>query len=124
MNGNFQQKRYPENSLKFQKTDSSPLKRAQEIIREKIFKYVFQEIPYIVIQRNLAWTDFDGGVRIDEEIYVKKEGQRMILLGKEGNLLKKIISEASQEISDFLQKQVQLNVSVKIGRPNDLAEFS
>lgn len=89
-----------------------------EMVREKIFMQYRQEIPY-ACQVNVAnyivrptSKDF-----IEIEIVVEKEAQKIILIGKEGKALKLLATAARLDIEDFLQKQVYLEIKVKV-KPN------
>lgn len=61
-----------------EKTPLTPLERVQEIIKEKLFKYLHKEIPYQVLQENMGWTELEGGkLRIDQKMTVPKNSQRV-----------------------------------------------
>ncbi len=108
---------YPED----QKTDLSDLDRVCELIREKIFRETHQELPYSITQENLAWTDLpDGSLRIDQIVFVKKISQRKMLIGTAGQRLRKIATEASDDISKIFQRRIKLMISVKLSRPNEV----
>jgi|SRR5690625_120761 len=87
-----------------------------EIIREKIFRLVGDELPYqcgVVIE---AWEETDTLVTIDACVYVERENHRPILLGTGGQHMKRIASEARQDILRLLDKRVALSVYIKVRR--------
>jgi len=94
-------------------TDQTDLERVTEIIREKIYLRLNQEIPYAVQQRNVGWTELrDGSLRIDQHLLVQGRVQGMILVGKEGTVLKRIRDSAENEIAKVLGRPVHLFLRV------------
>lgn len=95
-----------------------PLKlHISEIIREKIFQNVYQEIPRstAVIVENIKPGDVDKNkLVIEAYIIIERENHKGIIIGKEGNKLKKIGSEARVEIEKLLNKPVYLSLYVKV----------
>lgn len=92
------------------RTDLSTLELAFEIIREKLFRHLNQELPYLVVQENVGWTEdpVRGILRIDQKFYIRKESQRTILHGH----IKGIILEAERDLATAFGMKVVLNVSV------------
>ena len=87
---------------------------AAELVREKIFRLVGDELPYgctVVIEQ---WEEHDKGVRIAACVVVERDSHRPILLGTGGQHMKRIASEARQEIARLLDKPVHLEVYVKV----------
>lgn len=85
-----------------------------EIIREKIFLLFHEEIPYsaeVVVEE---FKEADNIIRIRALIYVMREGQKAILIGKQGSALKKLGTKAREEIEQFLGKKVFLETVVKV----------
>jgi|SRR5690554_1618195 len=86
-----------------------------EIIREKIFEFYKEEIPY---STEVAILDFkereDKKHFINAEIIVEKDSQKGIIIGKQGNAIKKLGLEARKDIEDFLQHEVYLELRVKV----------
>lgn len=82
----------------------------EEIIREKIFKEYYQEIPYATAVRVINMTED----RIDVKIYVEKESQKGIIIGKNGKKLKKVATEARKDIEEFLGEHIYLDVWVSV----------
>lgn len=87
---------------------------AAELIREKVLIATRQEIPHATAVVVDEWIDEDNLVRIRAEIVVEKQGQRAILIGKQGQFLKKIGTEARMEIQKLVEKQVFLEMFVKV----------
>jgi GTP-binding protein Era len=95
-------------------TDRSMRFLAAEFIREKIFRFVGDELPYsctVVIEQ---WEETEQGVRIDACIIVPHNRHRPILLGANGLHMKRIATEARQEIARLLNKSIYLNVYIKV----------
>lgn len=94
----------------------APLKfLASEITREKLFLKLNQELPYSVDVETESWQEFDNGdVKIQQVIYVLKENQKSIILGKRGKLIKEIGTEAREELQKFLNRKVHLFLFVKL----------
>jgi GTP-binding protein Era len=87
---------------------------AAELIREKIFRLVGDELPYgctVVIEQ---WDETDRNAHIGACVIVERESHRPILLGAKGMHMKRIASEARQDISELLQKPVHLEVYIKV----------
>ena len=93
-----------------------PLKfLASEITREKLFLKLDKELPYNVDVETEKWEEFDNGdIKIQQVIYVSRENQKSIILGKKGQLIKEVGTEARQELSKFLEKKVHLFLFVKL----------
>ena len=102
---------YPEDQM-----SDAPLRSlAAEITREKIFQQLHQELPYQSTVETDSWTERkDKSVRIEQTIFVEREGQRKIVLGKGGATIKSIGAEARKEISDILGVPVHLFLFVKV----------
>jgi GTP-binding protein Era len=88
---------------------------ATEITREKLFLRLHEELPYVSTVETESWKErADGSVRIDQVIYVEREGQRKIVLGKGGQTIKAIGQAARAEISTLLGQPVHLFLFVKV----------
>lgn len=88
---------------------------AAEITREKIFERLHDELPYSTSVETEAWKERqDGSVKIHQVIYVEREGQRKIVLGKEGQQIKLIGQLARRELEDTLERRVHLFLFVKV----------
>lgn len=95
---------------------------AAEITREKLTLRLHQEIPYQLTVETEQWTDRkDGSVRIDQIIYVMRDGHKGITLGPKGETIKAVSMAARQELKEFLGREVHLFLQVKV-RPKWLNE--
>ncbi|MEM9675470.1 MAG: GTPase Era, partial [Bacteroidota bacterium] len=90
---------------------------ASEILREKIFKNYKQEIPYSSEVIVSSFEEEENIIRIRCEIYVERQSQKGIIIGKGGESLKKVGIEARQDLEKFFGKQVHLEQHVKVA-PN------
>jgi GTP-binding protein Era len=104
---------YPKDHL----TDQPERFLAAEIIREKVLHLTRQEVPHAVAVMIENWEDTGGLVRIAATIYIERPGQKAILIGAGGALLKKIGTLARREIETLVGKKVFLQTFVKV-RPN------
>ena len=104
---------YPKDHL----TDQPERFLAAEIIREKVLHLTRQEVPHAVAVMIETWEDTPGLVRIAATIYIERPGQKAILIGAGGALLKKIGTLARKEIETLVGKKVFLQTFVKV-RPN------
>jgi len=101
---------------KDQLTDKSERFFVNEIIREKILLNYDKEIPYSVEVEVESFQEEEKIVRISAVIYCERESQKGIIIGKAGAALKRVGSQARKDIEDFLQKQVFLQLFVKVDR--------
>ncbi|MBN2175405.1 MAG: GTPase Era [Bacteroidales bacterium] len=85
-----------------------------EIIREKILLYYKKEIPYSVEVEVDSYKEEDKLIRISTNIYVTRESQKMIIIGKNGSAIKRVGTEARKDIEKFVGKQVFLEQTVKV----------
>jgi GTP-binding protein Era len=104
---------YPKDHL----TDQPERFLAAEIVREKVLHLTRQEVPHAVAVMIENWEDSPTLVRIAATIYVERPGQKAILIGAGGALLKKIGTLARREIETLVSKKVFLQTFVKV-RPN------
>ncbi len=95
-------------------TDRSERFFASEIIREKIFLNYGEEIPYSSEVSINAFKDEPDILRISAEIYVERDSQKGILIGKGGSALKKVGTEARRDMEAFFGKKVFLETRVKV----------
>ena len=88
---------------------------AAEVTREKAYLYLHQELPYALAVDTEDWQDFkDGSVRVGQVVYVERETQKGIVLGKGGQTIKRIRSEAQQELAELLERPIHLFIHVKV----------
>lgn len=84
-----------------------------EHIREKIFRFTGEEIPYSAAVNVEAFEEEDQRIRIDAVIFTEKDSQKAILIGRRGQKLKQIGTAARRDLEEFLGKHVFLNLWVK-----------
>jgi GTP-binding protein Era len=102
---------YPEDQM----SDAPIRQLAAEITREKIFQKLHQELPYRSTVETDSWTERkDKSVRIEQTIFVERESQRKIVLGKGGATIKSIGADARREIADIIEQPVHLFLFVKV----------
>jgi len=88
---------------------------AAEITREKVYLRVHEELPYSAAVETTAFEDkADGSARIEQIIYVERESQRPIVLGKGGQTLKWIGQKSREELTELLDRPVHLFITVKV----------
>jgi GTP-binding protein Era len=102
---------YPEDQM----SDAPMRQLAAEITREKIFRQLHQELPYQSTVETDSWTERkDKSVRIEQTIFVERESQRKIVLGKGGASIKAIGAESRKELAEILGVPVHLFLFVKV----------
>ncbi len=102
---------YPEDQI----TDVPLRQLAAEITREKLYARLHQELPYQSTVETDVWKELnDGSTRIEQTIYVERESQRKIVLGKAGQTIKAIGAQARREIADLVERPVHLFLFVKV----------
>lgn len=95
---------------------------AAEMTREKLTLRLHQELPYQLTVETENWEEReDGSARIDQVIYVMRDGHKGIVLGKKGETIKAVSQAARAELEEFLGRRVHLFTQVKV-RPNWLEE--
>ena len=101
---------FPEDQL-----STAPMKfMAAEIIREKLFEKLYQEVPYSVAVDVEVWDEEDDRVLIHAAIYVAKPSHKAIVIGRAGEGIKTIGTAARKEIRDLVDKKVHLELWVKV----------
>jgi GTPase len=102
---------YPEDQI-----SDAPLRQlAAEITREKLYLRLHQELPYQSTVETEVWKELrDGSVRIEQTIYVERESQRKIVLGKAGQAIKAIGAAARADIAEAVEQPVHLFLHVKV----------
>jgi GTP-binding protein Era len=102
---------YPEDQI----SDAPMRQLAAEITREKLFLRLHQELPYQSTVETEVWKELrDGSVRIEQTIYVERESQRKIVLGKGGQAIKAIGAAARKDIAAAVEHPVHLFLFVKV----------
>lgn len=102
---------YPEEQM-----SDLPLKLlAAEIVREKLFLYLRQEVPYaLTVEPELWERRADNSVRAEMTIYVERDSQKQIVLGRGGAMIKKIGQAARRELEELLEDRIHLFLFVKV----------
>ena len=101
---------YPEDQL----SDISDRLMAAEVTREKLFLRLHQELPYDSTVETDDWKQTKKGVRVEQTIYVARDGQKGIILGKGGETLKTIGKAAREELTELIGQPVHLFIHVKV----------
>jgi GTP-binding protein Era len=102
---------YPEDQVM-----DAPLRQlAAEITREKLYLRLHEELPYQSTVETTAWKELtDGSVRIEQTIYVERDSQRKIVLGRNGRTIRAIGAQARREVADIIEQPVHLFLFVKV----------
>ncbi len=102
---------YPEDEV-----SDVPLRQlAAEITREKLFERLHQELPYASTVETESWKEqADGSVRIEQVIFVERDSQKKIVIGKGGDTIKAISMAARKEIAEIVERPVHLFLFVKV----------
>lgn len=88
---------------------------AAEITREKLYLRLHDELPYASTVETTDWkTQPDGSARIEQTIFVERESQRKIILGKKGQTIKSISMDARKELAEMIGAKVHLFLFVKV----------
>ena len=102
---------YPEDEI----SDMPARLLAAEITREKLFLELHQELPYKLTVETEDWEQqADGSARVHQAIFVERDSQKGIVLGKGGAMIKKIGAAARAELQDLLDQKIHLFVHVKV----------
>ncbi|MGB0555518.1 MAG: GTPase Era [Alphaproteobacteria bacterium] len=102
---------FPEDQL----SDLPQRLMAAEVTREFLLLQVHQEVPYAAAVETETWEEFqDGSVKIDQTIYVQRDSQKAIVLGKKGTRIKEIGASARAELSETFGRKVHLFIHVKV----------
>jgi GTP-binding protein Era len=98
-----------------QMSDAPVRQLAAEITREKLFERLHQELPYHSTVETETWKELRGGdIRVEQTIYVERESQRKIVIGKGGQTLKSIGESSRREIAEIVEHKVHLFLFVKV----------
>ena len=102
---------YPEDQL----SDMPERLLAAEITREKLFLRLYQELPYSATVETESWEQRDdGSIAIAQVIFVQRDTQKAIVLGKGGQMIKAIGTAARQELEEILDCRVHIRLFVKV----------
>ena len=102
---------YPEDQM----SDAPMRHLAAEITREKIFRQLHQELPYQSTVETDSWTERkDKSIRIEQTIFVQRESQRKIVLGKGSATIKAIGADSRKELAEIVGQPIHLFLFVKV----------
>ncbi len=102
---------FPEDQL----TDLPSRLWAAELTREKVYKFLHQELPYAIHVETEKWETFkNGDIKILQTIHVERDNQKSIVLGKGGQMLKRLGETARAEIQETLETPIHLILNVRV----------
>jgi GTP-binding protein Era len=101
---------YPEDEI----SDAPMRVMAAEITREKMYDRLHDELPYQAAVETTSWKEQKNGVRIEQTIFVERDSQKRIVLGKGGSMIKQLSTESRKELSRILEQPVHLFLFVKV----------
>jgi GTPase len=101
---------YPEDEV----TDAPMRVLAAEITREKIYDRLHDELPYQAAVETTQWKEQGKAVHIEQTIYVERDSQKRIVVGKGAAMIKQLSMEARKELGDILDRPVHLFLFVKV----------
>jgi GTPase len=101
---------YPEDEI----SDAPMRVMAAEITREKMYDRLHEELPYQAAVETTAWLEQKNGIRIEQTIFVERDSQKRIVLGKGGTMIKQLSTEARKEMTKVLERPVHLFLFVKV----------
>ena len=102
---------FPEDQL----SDLPQRLMAAEVTREYLVLQTHQEVPYSTTVETESWEEFkDGSVKIEQTIYVQRDSQKAIILGKKGARVREIGAAARQDLTDMFGRKIHLFIHVKV----------
>lgn len=101
---------YPDDQI----TDRSERFMAAEIVREKLIRSLGQEVPHAISVEIEKYQEKEGVVHIHALIWVERDGQKVIVIGKQGEVLKKVGQRAREDLEEMLEQPVYLKLWVKV----------
>ena len=88
---------------------------AAEVTREHLFRQLHEEVPYALTVETEAWEEFkDGSAKVSQIVYVARDNQKAIVLGKGGSRIKQVREAAQAELVEMLERKVHLFLFVKV----------
>lgn len=85
-----------------------------EIVREAALEKLHQEVPHALAVEILQWQEQPNKVKIDAVVYVEREGQKAIVIGQGGSVIKAVRSQAVKQLRDWLGTRIELTLHVKV----------
>lgn len=102
---------YPEDEI----SDAPMRILAAEITRERIYHWLHDELPYAATVETSAWKDLGKkGIRLEQTIFIERDSQKMIVIGKNGSTIKRLSTEARLELEKIIERPVHLFLFVKV----------
>jgi GTP-binding protein Era len=102
---------FPEDQL----TDLPMRMLASEVTREHLFRQLHEEVPYALTVETESWEEFkDGSAKVTQVIYVARDSQKAIVIGKGGSRIKQVREAAQAELQEMMDRQVHLFLFVKV----------
>jgi len=102
---------FPEDQL----TDLPARLLAAEVTREHLFRQLHDEVPYALTVETEAWEEFkDGSAKVSQTIYVARDSQKAIVIGKSGSRIKQVREAAQAELEEMLERKLHLFLFVKV----------
>jgi GTP-binding protein Era len=102
---------YPDDQV----TDAPMRSLAAEITREQLFRQLQQELPYALTVETDTWEEFkDGSAKIQQTIFVARDSQKAIVVGKGGSRIKEVREAAQHEMEEMMERKVHLFLFVKV----------
>ena len=102
---------YPDDQV----TDAPMRSLAAEITREQLFRQLQQELPYALTVDTDSWEEFDdGSAKIQQTIFVVRDSQKAIVVGKGGSRVKEVREAAQREMEEMMERKVHLFLFVKV----------
>ncbi|KAK9823289.1 hypothetical protein WJX72_001635 [[Myrmecia] bisecta] len=99
------------------KTEQTPQETVTEVVREKVFRRLHEELPYNIGIQHESWRNFaDGSARVEQTIVVPTDQVRRIVVGKHGAVIGQIGKSARLELTDILKQPIHLILNVKVRR--------
>jgi GTP-binding protein Era len=95
-------------------TDAPIRVLAAEITREKIYDRLHDELPYQIAVETTSWQEQGKALRVEQTIFVERDSQKAIVVGKGAAMIKQLSMAARQELSDLLDRPVHLFLFVKV----------
>ena len=95
-------------------TDRSIKVLAEDITREKLYRFLHKEIPYALTVQTESWQETEEAVLLHQAILVSRSNQKNIMLGEKGELMKKVGMQARVDIGKLIGKKVHLYLHVKV----------
>jgi GTP-binding protein Era len=88
---------------------------AAEVTREHLFRQLHEEVPYALTVETESWEEFkDGSAKVSQVVYVARDNQKAIVLGKGGSRIKQVREAAQKELEEMLERKVHLFLFVKV----------